>query len=66
MLRDQPASGKTADVCRRGGRSSLLNRGSFRKIADIGKLVSERFTKPMEIAPELQAQANEKSQDGKN
>lgn len=33
----------------------LLDRGSFRKLAEIGKLVSERITKPLDIDPQLQA-----------
>jgi hypothetical protein len=48
------------------GDNVLLDRGSFRKLADLGKLVSERITKPLEIDPELQAQANRRSPDGKN
>jgi len=44
----------------------LLDRGSFRKLADIGKLVSERMTKPLEIDPDLQAQANPRLQGGRN
>ena len=39
------------------GDNVLLDRGSFRKLADIGKLVSERITKPFEIDPQLQAQS---------
>ena len=37
------------------GDNVLLDRGSFRKLADIGKAVSERTTKPLEIDPQLQA-----------
>ena len=48
------------------GDNVLLDRGSFRKLADIGKLVGERMTKPLEIDPELQAQANPRSHDVKN
>ena len=48
------------------GDKVLLDRGSFRKLADLGKLVSERITKPLEIDPELQAQADRRSLDGKN
>ncbi len=48
------------------GDNVLLDRGSFRKLADIGKLVGARMTKPLEIDPELQAQANRRLQDGKN
>lgn len=36
------------------------------KLADIGKLVSERMTKPLEIDPELQAQATRRSHNSKN
>ena len=50
----------------KSGDNVLLDRGSFRKLADLGKLVSERITKPLEIDPELQAQANRRSQDSKN
>ena len=50
----------------KSGDNVLLDRGSFRKLADLGKLVSERITKPLEIDPELQAQTNPKSHDGKN
>ncbi len=48
------------------GDNVLLDRGSFRKLADIGKLVGERMTKPLEIDPELQAQANRRLQDVRN
>ena len=48
------------------GDNVLLDRGSFRKLADLGKLVSERIIKPLEIDPELQAQVNRRSPDGKN
>jgi hypothetical protein len=44
----------------------LLDRGSLRKLADLGKLVSERITRPLEIDPELQAQANPRLQGSKN
>ena len=50
----------------KSGDNVLLDRGSFRKLADLGKLVSERITKPLEIDPELQAQTNRASHDGKN
>ena len=50
----------------KSGDNVLLDRGSFRKLADLGKLVSERINKPLEIDPELQAQANRRSTDGKN
>jgi hypothetical protein len=33
--------------------SVLLDRGSFRKLADLGKLVSERVAKPLEIDSQL-------------
>ncbi len=35
--------------------SVLLDRGSVRKIAELGKLISERVAKPLEIHPQLQA-----------
>ena len=35
------------------GDNVLLDRGSFRKLTDIGKQVSERMTKPLEIDPQL-------------
>jgi hypothetical protein len=35
------------------GESVLLDRGSFRKLAALGKLVSERVVKPLEIDPGL-------------
>ena len=50
----------------KSGDNVLLDRGSFRKLADIGKLVSERLAKPLEIDSELQAQANRRSHDVKN
>jgi len=50
----------------KSGENVLLDRGSFRKLADLGKLISERITKPLEIDPELQAQANPRLSDGKN
>jgi hypothetical protein len=34
----------------------LLDRGSFRKLAELGKLVSERIAKPLETDSQLQAQ----------
>ena len=37
------------------GESVLLDRGNFRKLTDVGKLVSERAAKPFEIDPQLQA-----------
>jgi hypothetical protein len=42
-----------------GGASVLLDRGSFRRLADLGNLVSERIAKPLEIDPELHAQATQ-------
>jgi hypothetical protein len=50
----------------KNGDNILLDRGSFRKLADLGKLIAERITKPLEIDPELQAQANQRLQDGKS
>jgi hypothetical protein len=37
------------------GDSVLLDRGSFRKLAEIGKLMSERLGKPLAIDPQLTA-----------
>jgi hypothetical protein len=37
------------------GESVLLDRGSFRRLAELGRLVSERTGKPLEIEPKLQA-----------
>jgi hypothetical protein len=37
------------------GESVLLDRGSFRKLTELGKLVSERVAKPFEMDPQLQA-----------
>ena len=37
--------------------SVLLDRGSFRKLAELGRLVSERMAKPFEIDPQLQARS---------
>jgi hypothetical protein len=46
------------------GDNVLLDRGSFRKLTEIGKLVSERLNKPLETDPELQAQLrNPRSED---
>jgi hypothetical protein len=42
-----------------GGASVLLDRGSFRRLADLGNLVSERIANPLEIDPELHAQATQ-------
>lgn len=38
------------------GEKVLLDRGGFTKLVDLGKLVSERLNKPLEIEPRLQAQ----------
>jgi hypothetical protein len=35
----------------------LLDRGSFRKLVELGKLASERLAKPLAIDPQLQSQA---------
>ena len=35
-------------------RAVLLDRGSFRRLAETGKLISERIAKPLEIDPQLQ------------
>ena len=40
------------------GDNVLLDRGSFRKLADLGKLVSARLRKPLEIDPQLQLQSS--------
>jgi hypothetical protein len=48
------------------GDNVLLDRGSFRKLADLGKLVSERINRPLEIDPELQSQAKRRLSDSKN
>ena len=37
--------------------SVLLDRGSFRKLAELGRLVSERMAKPFAIDPQLQARS---------
>ena len=39
------------------GESVLLDRGSFRKLAGLGKSVSERLVKPFEIDPQLPARS---------
>jgi hypothetical protein len=39
------------------GESVLLDRGSFRKLAALGKSVSERMVKPFEIDPQLTARS---------
>jgi hypothetical protein len=38
------------------GENVLLDRGSLRRLAETGKLVSERIVKPLEIEPQLRAQ----------
>ena len=38
------------------GENVLLDRGSLRKLSDIGRLISERLHKPLETDPQLQAQ----------
>lgn len=38
------------------GESVLLDRGSLRRLAEIGSLVSERMSKPLLVEPRLQAQ----------
>ena len=42
----------------KSGGNILLDRGSFRKLADFGRLVGERMSKPVEIDPELENQIN--------
>jgi hypothetical protein len=37
------------------GTNVLLDRGSYRKLAELGKLASERIAKPFEIDPQLQS-----------
>ena len=37
------------------GANVLLDRGSYRKLTEIGKLTSERLAKPFEIDPQLQS-----------
>jgi hypothetical protein len=41
----------------KSGENVLLDRGSFRKLADIGGLVRERVTTSLEIDPQLQLQS---------
>jgi len=43
-------------VVLKSGNTVLLDRGSFRKLADIGKRVSERIMTSLEIDPQLQKQ----------
>jgi hypothetical protein len=43
-------------VVLKSGDNVLLDRGSFRKLADIGRRVSERITTSLEIDPQLQEQ----------
>jgi hypothetical protein len=38
------------------GENVLLDRGSLRRLAETGKLVSERIVKPLKIEPQLRAQ----------
>jgi hypothetical protein len=38
------------------GENVLLDRGSFTKLVDLGKVISERLDKPLEIEPRLQEQ----------
>lgn len=40
----------------KNGENVLLDRGSLRRLAETGKLVSERIVKPLEIEPQLRAQ----------
>ncbi|HEY7221924.1 MAG TPA: hypothetical protein VH985_26370 [Candidatus Binatia bacterium] len=49
------------------GGSVLLDRGSFRKLAELGNLVSERLAKPLDIDPQWQAptQASAAANSGK-
>jgi hypothetical protein len=42
----------------KSGGNILLDRGSFRKLADLGRLIGERMSKPVEIDPELENQIN--------
>ncbi|HWH78186.1 MAG TPA: hypothetical protein VNT76_12475, partial [Candidatus Binatus sp.] len=37
------------------GDNVLLDRGSYRKLAELGKLASERIAKPLAIDPQLQS-----------
>jgi hypothetical protein len=39
----------------KGGENLLLDRGSFRRLIEIAKPISERLQKPLEIDPKLQA-----------
>jgi hypothetical protein len=41
----------------RSGENVLLDRGSYRRLAGTGKLISERMSKPLEIDPQLQERA---------
>ena len=50
----------------KNGDNVLLDRGSFRKLADIAKLIGEHMAKPLEIDPELQAQASQRLPGGKS
>jgi hypothetical protein len=42
-------------VTLQNGRTVLLDRGSLRKLADLGQLIGRRLNKPLDINPELQA-----------
>jgi hypothetical protein len=37
------------------GATVLLDRGSFRRLTEFGKLISERLEKPLAVDPQLQA-----------
>jgi hypothetical protein len=39
------------------GGNVLLDRGSFRKLAELGKLASERIAKPLAVDPQLQSRS---------
>jgi hypothetical protein len=43
-------------VTLQNGRTVLLDRGSLRKLADLGQLIGRRLNQPLDINPELQAQ----------
>jgi hypothetical protein len=42
-------------VTLQNGRTVLLDRGSLRKLADLGQLIGRRLNQPLDINPELQA-----------
>jgi hypothetical protein len=48
------------------GNHALLDRGSLRRLTELGKLISERLVKPLEIDPELETQRSRPVQAGKN